>query len=110
MKQKALLAEMKTLPDQPLLIRPPRKKLLTLLTGQWVFLFLLILLSFHIILFFVSVPLFSVLVYQYARLTRMWKVYRYSRALLHGMTCLVWISCFWLTYVIRSGIQIWFTL
>lgn len=98
-----VLSEIRGLPDQPMLINPPRGWLLMQLVRLWSFILILSVMSYSIFLF-ISLPLLSVVWFYYYQLTVKWKNYRYSGKLLHIATAIWFVMSIILGIPIRSGI------
>lgn len=78
-------------PDQPLLINPPRVKLLNRMVRLWILLFVIVVASTGVF-FFITIPAAMFLFFRnYFAFTVQWSAYDYSAKLLHSMTAIVWI-------------------
>lgn len=78
----------KPLPEQPLLIYPPRTHLVFTVLRCWLLLFLAILLTFGMLVF-VAIPVYFFFINRYYWFTKLWRLYRYSISFLHFLTILV---------------------
>lgn len=78
-----------SIPDEPMLIHPPRLRLLLRLFLLLAYLSFLVIASNGIFMF-VTVPFFVVFVHYYYLLSKGWGLHRYSKALLHSTTFAVW--------------------
>ncbi|MEF3303032.1 hypothetical protein [Paenibacillus sp. GYB003] len=89
--RKLIIRDIMNGPGHPLLIRPPRTRLLVRLLRHWVGLFFVVLLSFGFLIM-ISMPLLVFLSFSYYLLSRDWRGHGYSLALLHLLTSAVWIG------------------
>lgn len=79
-------------PDNPSLIRPPRKSLFSTLLMLWCIFFILILFSFSVFLI-VVLPVYAFSLYFFALYTKVWSGYGYSKAVLIAATFIAFV-CF----------------
>ena len=80
------------MPEQPLLINPPRVKLLNRMLRLWLLLFAIVIASAGVF-FFITIPAAIFLFFRnYLAFIVQWGTYGYSIKLLHSMTAMVWIA------------------
>ncbi|MDF2725838.1 MAG: hypothetical protein K0Q59_5516 [Paenibacillus sp.] len=87
----------------PLLIHPPRSRLLLAAFYHGFMVFMVVLLSFNFFIFF-SVLLLGFFIFSYTMFTLLWKRYTYSAALLHSFTLLIFLVSLAVAGPVRNGI------
>jgi len=101
---KLLLINSGNIPEQPLLISPPRLALMFTALRLWVSVLFMAVIAANGLLLFATMPLVVVFLYSYYWFTKLWSAYGCSKALLHTLTTIVWGASFIAAPFIRSFI------
>lgn len=80
-------------PDDPALIRPPRRMLFTYIISNWLIMFILWLLTYNVLVI-ISIPLWAMLLYMWHYFGKTWQAYCYSKGILNTITFILNIGFF----------------
>jgi hypothetical protein len=92
-----------SVPDDPMLIRPPRGTFFIYIFFNWFMMFLLWLLSYNV-LALISIPLWVFTLYSWYYFCKTWQAYGYLKVILNTATIIVNIALFILAELIRRYI------